>query len=168
MVDEDDARSRLNLTFSSVRVVTSPSDHYLDTDWQTLLLAPVWTCEVVAAADKTIDEKERAAFLATLETPPPGVFAAFVFSHVRKHLAEVEAARAKDLRSPMVGIADAELLLGRYPNADEAHEFRLALIALAENVATASGGGLFGFGDKLSEAEANVIAQLRLTFHLPA
>src|SRR5688572_22358529 len=135
-MSDDGGSSNFNLTFSSVRVVTSPSDHYLESDWQTILLAPLWVFVVIAEADDgKIDAKERAALAATLAHPPPGVFPAFVFSHVRKHFDALMAARATDPRTPALGLADVNTLLRGYPNPDEAEEFRRALLVVAREVA---------------------------------
>jgi hypothetical protein len=166
-MSDDGGSSNFNLTFSSVRVVTSPSDHYLEGDWQTILLAPLWVFVAVGQADGPIDQKQRAALAATLERPPPGVFPAFVFSHVRKQLDALSAARESDPRTPMLGLADVNTLLRGYPNPDEADEFRRALLVLAREIALASGGGMFGRGPKVSEREAAVIAQLRATLQVP-
>lgn len=154
------------LTFSGLKVITSPADHYLDADWRTILMTPIWVFEAVASADKTTDEKERAALIATLEAPPTGTFSAFVFSAVRKRLDELLAALTIETRTPLAGIADAELLLAGYPKAEEADEFRRALLVLANNVGNASGGGLFGIGSKLTEVEAAVIAKIAALFHI--
>ncbi len=165
-MSDDGGSSNFNLTFSSVRVVTSPSDHYLDGDWQTILLAPLWVFVAVGEADGAIDQKERAALTATLERPPPGVFPAFVFSHLRKQLDVLSAVRATDPRTPMLGLADVNTLLRGYPNPDEAEEFRRALLVLAREIAAASGSGVFGRRPAMSEREAAVIAQLRATLHV--
>lgn len=162
----DDESSPFNLTFSSVRVITNPNDHYLDLDWQTILLSPLWAFEAVAAADQHPDEKERAAFAATLKAPPPGVFAAFVFAEVRKNLGALAVARANDSRTPLAGMADVRTLLARYPNEAEALEYRRALLELARNVANASGGGLFG-RNRLNAAEAEAIGQLSKLLDVP-
>ena len=164
----EDGDEKFNLTFSAVQVITSPSDHYIDADWETILRAPLFIFEAIASANRTVDERERAALRTTLDRPPPGVFAAFVFSHVRRHFDAVAAARANDMRTPFAALADVETLLRSYPNQNEAEEFRRALLILAETVAQAAGGGLFGRGARLSDAEAAILAQLRTLFHVEA
>lgn len=156
----------LKLTFSALKVITSPADHYLDADWATILMTPIWVFEAVASADKPTDEKERAALISTLEAPPTGTFSAFVFAAVRKRLDELVAALKVEARAPLAGIADAELLLAGYPKAEEAEEFRRALLVLAHKVGNASGGGLFGIGARLTYVEAAVIAKIATQLHI--
>lgn len=164
---DDDRKSEFDLTFSAVKVVTSPSDHYLEADWQTIAMAPLWVFELVAAADHNVDEKERAAFAAMLDRPPPGIFAAFVFAHVRRHRDTLVAARASDAREPLAAIADVETLLRNYPNPDEADEFRRALVTLATEVAGAS-GGVLGLGAKISQDEGAMLERLRAVLRVNA
>jgi hypothetical protein len=165
MADEE-TKSDFNLTFSALRVVMSPSDHYLDADWRTILFAPLWVFEAVATADGPADEKQRAAFTRILDQPPAGVFPAFVFANVRRNQKALDATRAADPRSPLVGLADVETLLRGYPNPDEAVEFRRALVDVGRQVADASGGGWLGRGSKVTDAEAAVLAQLATIFHV--
>lgn len=161
MTDDED-KSAFNVTFSTLqKVITVPSDHYLEVDWNTLLLAPVWVFEAVAMSDGAIDDKERAAFTSTLGRAPPEMFPAFVFAQLRRDFAKVTEERAYDGRAPFAGIADVNVLLERYPEPAEAEAFKAALVQLARNVAAASGGGVLGFGEKTSEREAAIIARIR-------
>lgn len=165
MTDDEEEKSAFSVTFSGLQVITAPSDHYLDVDWNTILLAPLWVFEAVASSDGTIDDKERAAFMATLDRPPPGMFSAFVFAHVRRHMASLTEARSEDGRKPKAGIADVQVLLARYPDPAEADAFRRSLVDLARNVANAS-GGVLGMGKKTSDDEAAVIKMICALLHI--
>jgi hypothetical protein len=163
---DDGESSPFNLTFSGVRVITAPSDHFLEAEWQTMSLAPLWVFEAVAGVDDVVDDKERSAFMRALEHPPAGVLTAFVFSRVRREFEALGAARAKDPRAALRGIAEVATLLLGYPDGDDANAFRSALVDLALAVGGAS-GGLLGLGHKLSDAEESVIAHVRALLQAP-
>ena len=156
------------VTFSALQVVQSPSDHFLEADWQTILRAPLWTFELMAPGDKAADPKKRAAFAHALEHPPLGNFTAFVYPHVRANLESLWAARRADTRAPMLGLADAEILLSRYPKPEEAEAYRLSLVEIAKAMAATSSGGLFGFRKKLDAADADALEKLRTVLHVTA
>lgn len=61
-------------------------------------------------------------------------------------------------------------ILGRKDKADEADEFKKWLLAVGERVAEASNeGGIFGIGgERVSEAEKNVLRQIAFALGLPA
>jgi hypothetical protein len=160
MTDED-RRSALKLSFSGVTIETKPSDHYVDGDWRTILMAPLWIFETIAEADKKSDEKERAAFAQALSEPTTDTFTAFVFTQHREKQDELAKERVRDKRDASRGLGEVAALLHRYPKAEEADAFRTALLSLAERIAQASGGGLFGLGSKVSAQEAAAIERLR-------
>lgn len=166
--DDDGRKSALKLTFSGVRIDTKPSDHYVDGDWKTIMFAPLWVYETVAGIDKKVEEKERAAFVAALREPPASQLVGVVFSQALETLTTLEAERRKDKRDPMRGLGEVEALLARYPNAADAGTFRRALVDLANRVASSSGGGLFGFGSKVSDEEASAIERIRRLFNVSA
>ncbi len=163
---DDGRKSALRLTFSGVSIHSTPSDHYVDGDWRTIQFAPLWVFESVAASDKKVDEKERAAFVASLASPPTSPLTEYLFGEVGGKLAAIEAERAKDKREPARGLGEVEALLQRYPDVSDADLFRRALVSLGQKVASASGGGLFGLGSKVSDAEAEAIERLRKLFRV--
>ena len=61
-------------------------------------------------------------------------------------------------------------IVSRKAKADEADEFKKWLLAVGERVAEASNeGGIFGFGgERVSEAEKNVLRQIAIALGLPA
>ena len=61
-------------------------------------------------------------------------------------------------------------IVGRKDKADEADEFKKWLLAVGERVAEASNeGGIFGIGgERVSEAEKNVLRQIAFALGLPA
>lgn len=168
MANDGEKPNPFKVTFSALQVVQSPSDHFLDVDWQTILRAPLWTFELMTPGDKANDPKRRAAFNHGLANPPTGVFGAFVFPHVQKNLEPLWAARRADTRAPLVGLADAEILLSRYPKPDEAAGFRSSLVELAKAMAATASGGLFGLRKKLDAADVDALAKLCAVLHVTA
>ena len=61
-------------------------------------------------------------------------------------------------------------IVSRKAKADEADEFKKWLLAIAQRVAEASNeGGIFGFGgERVSEAEKNMLRQIAFALGLPA
>jgi hypothetical protein len=61
-------------------------------------------------------------------------------------------------------------LLNRKVNRDEADEFRKWLLAIGRHVAEAANeGGIFGFGgERVSDAEKNVLRQIAFALEQPA
>ena len=61
-------------------------------------------------------------------------------------------------------------IVSRKAKADEADEFKKWLLAVAQRVAEASNeGGIFGFGgERVSEAEKNMLRQIAFALGLPA
>jgi len=168
MTDDEGRKSALRLTFSGVQFDTKPSDHYVDGDWRSIQFAPIWILEAIAGADKKVDEKERAAFQATLTAASESLLTQFVFAQFLEMQSSLETERSRDKRDAWRGLAEVEALLGRYPNVEQANVFRKTLVGLAEKIASASGGGLFGFGSKVSDAEADAIRRLQLLFRVQA
>lgn len=168
MSNDGEKSNPFKVTFSSLQVVQSPSDHFLDVDWQTILRAPLWTFELMTPGEKANDPKRRGAFNQMIASPPVGAFAAFVYPHVHKNLEPLWAARRADTRAPLVGLADAEILLSRYPKPEEAEGYRTSLVEIAKAIAATASTGLFGLRKKLDAADADALAKLRAVLRIAA
>jgi hypothetical protein len=142
---------------------------FTDAEWQTIQFAPFWAFIQVAGSDGGIDEKETAAFHKELVTDAPIYKSAFVrevFLSVAPHLnAMLEAFRA-DGRKVFDGLQDTARILKKL-DADQANMFKMAIMGIGKEVATASGPI---FGEKISDKEkqAWALCAVALDFDMKA
>lgn len=165
----DEKKNDFTVTFSALeKLIISPSDHYLEADWQAVTLAPLWVFDAVARADKKDpDDKERAAFAAAIKAIPHAFFTAFVYANLRKNVDALTAVQRSAAREPLQALGEIDTLLRNYPKQHEAEEYRRDLVALAQTIAGAS-GGVLGLGSKVSDREAAVIGRIRAVLRVPA
>ena len=123
-------------------------------DFRTLQMSLLWTFHFVAGADGKIDTFERSALSDALAESYrfDTVVAREVLGSAGRD-ASIQAAYEADDRSVDEGMRQVAEILDRELPDDESRRFKLALLAIAHQVAEASGGGFFGLRDKTSEAE---------------
>lgn len=123
---------------------------------QALLRAPFCIFLLVAAADGTVDRKEIQRF--------QDLFTAEEFKPIRDLMGDHELAAeslVQELLNPENDLH--EILSQSATTLDEmlepalAQEMKQRLLRLGEEVAKASGGGLFGLGNKVSQEERTAL-----------
>jgi hypothetical protein len=124
-------------------------------EWRTLQFAPLWTFTAVAGADREIDDKEMAALAKELAEAPlyKDPLVREVLSTIVNNLAQIMREYAADSRDVLGGLGEVADLLDRKVAAEEAQSFKRAMLFIGHNIAEASGGGLFGRGEKTSDEE---------------
>ncbi len=137
-----------------------PDDH-----WNIVAHSVVATFLLIAGADGSVDKEEVTAFQTKVlegavgasgsEIMPRAMLqAAMGFEERLQDLAQRDAAEMAQL------IAGSRQLVARYAGDDHAEAFAQALYAMAESIASASGGFL-GFGSKISKEEKAMLNGLR-------
>jgi hypothetical protein len=133
---------------------------YTVDEWHTLQFAPLWVCTAVAGADGTVDKKEIGAVSKELsewaQFKEP--LAQEVLLSVGQDLENVMAQYQADSRNVLTGLKDVADLLDQKATQEQAKNFKGALLHIGRNIAQASGGGLFGMGDKISAEEKTALA----------
>lgn len=138
--------------------------------WPAIAAAPVIVFMLVAAADGKVDARELSAFGKKLTESLGGS------SRVMKGAAIRAVPNLELLVQKLTegGVEQmAKLLLAARQLVDEAagrgegHRFASALYALGESVASASGGGFFGLGNKISADERVILDGLKKLLRLP-
>ena len=128
-----------------------------DADWQTLQFAPLWTFVACAGADNNIDEQEKGAF--AKELAEAGLFknalVREVMVSVAADLTPILAAFGADSRNFLTGLSNAADVLDQKVPADEAEDFKKAILGIGVQVCRASGpGGTMAPADNISNEEA--------------
>ncbi len=129
-------------------------------EWKTLQFAPFWVYQLVAYADKEIDEKEsdriveEIAKAAECESP----LAAEVLKSVSNNYIMIAERYAMDERRSLDGLKDVAGLLNAKTSPAAAGGFRDALKSIGKNVAESSGGE--SGGSATGESEADVLAKI--------
>jgi hypothetical protein len=128
---------------------------FTDAEWQTLQFTPLWTFVACAGADRNIDDKEKAAF--AKELAEAGLYksalAREVLGSLAANLSTIMPAFTADSRSYLAGMSNAADVLDQKVPAEEANDFKKAILGIGIQVCQASGGGFMGKGDKISEEE---------------
>lgn len=142
--------------------IATESDFTAD-EWTTILNAPYLIFLLVAAADGIVDDKELKAFgkvLAGSAKYQSGLLHRLATNSVAempefvRRLAEGEAEGEVDYAGELEKIRDiVDLKL----SAQDAKGFKIALIAMAKDIAEGAGGFL-GFGGKISDQEKMALA----------
>lgn len=131
-------------------------------EWQTLLFAPLWSFNAVAAIDGKVDDKEAEALAkevaeASLYKNP---LAEEVLTDLGASFASVFSAYRVDNRSVLDGLKEAAQLVDFKTMPDIALGFKKAIIGIGVQVANASGGV---FGSKMSEDEKKALVLVAVT-----
>jgi len=140
-------------------------ESYTSSEWHTLQFGPLWVFAAVAGADKKIDDKEAGALAKELaewaQFNEP--LAQEVLLSVGNDLSNIMSLFNADTRDVMAGFRDVADLLDRKATPQQSKGFKGALLLIGRNIAQASGGGMFGTGDKMSNEEKNALALIMIT-----
>jgi hypothetical protein len=138
--------------------------------WVAITAAPVVVFLMVAAADGKVDSREIQAFgKKLLESLEGG-------SRIMKGAAMRAAPNLDALIQGLAGrgleglaaiVVAARQIVDETAGRGEGHRFARACYALGESVASASGGGLFGFGNKIGAEERAILDGLKKLLRLP-
>jgi len=128
-------------------------------EWRTLQFAPLRAFYLVAGADSKVDVKETEEMIKTLNEA-----AFFIEPLVREVLFSIVsdfnnilAKLQTEKRNFLDGLRDVADILDKKATPEVAKNFKTALLHIAHKIAEASGGGLFGMGDKVSDSEKAAI-----------
>ncbi len=145
-------------------IVTQPTQQgFTDEEWDLLGRAPCLVFILVAAADGGIDRKEIASFGSILQKQDDGLSPVFsrILDYTRNNLeAILEAITKSALAAPECLLRIGLLLKSERISRQEALMVAVRLCELGKAIASASGGGLFGFGSKISKQEAQALSFL--------
>lgn len=145
----------------------SIQDSYTPEEWQTLQFAPLWVFTTVAGADQNIDQKEVEALAKEIRDAPlykePLVREVMIsvacdFSSVMEHY-------KADSRTVIAGLRDVKEVLSKQANAEQANNFKGAMLLIGRNVARASGGGIF-HRDPVSNEEKTALVIVATTLEV--
>lgn len=140
-------------------------ESFTTNEWHTLQFCPLWVFAAIAGADKKIDDKEAGALAKELsewaQFNEP--LAQEVLLTVGNDLSNVMSLFNKDSRDVMAGFRDVADLLDRKATPQQSKGFKGAMLLIGRNIAQASGGGIFGTGDKISTEEKNALALIMVT-----
>jgi len=131
-------------------------------EWQTLLFAPLWSFNAVAAIDGKVDDKEAEAL--AKEVADASLYrnelASEVLGDLGASFASVFSAYRADSRSVLDGLREAAQLVDRKTIPDIALGYKKAIIGVGVQVANASGAM---FGSKMSEDEKKALVLVAVT-----
>ena len=137
-------------------------------EWRTLQFAPLWTFTAVAGADQNIDEKEVEAL--GRELSRAGLFkeplVQEVLSSVVRDLGNIMKAYTEDPRMVIEGLQEVASVLAKRVPARQAENFKRAMLYIGHQVAKASGGGIFGRREKISDEEKAAIVLVAVALDL--
>jgi hypothetical protein len=136
-------------------------EQYSAEEWATLEFAPLWMFTGVAGIDENVDDQEVGTLAKELAEwalyKEPMVQE--VMLSVGQNLPEVMTRYHGDSRNVLVGLKDVSALLDRKATADQAKNFRGAMMLLGRNIAEASGSGIAGTESNASiEEKAAMLA----------
>ncbi len=136
------------------------AESFEGSEWKTLRFAPFWVYQVVAYADKEIDDKESESIVeeitkaAACESP----LAAEVLKSVADDYFPVAERFAIDDRSAGDGLRGVAALLKEKASPPAAAGFKEVLMSIGKSVAEASGGE--SGGSAIDESEAAILTRL--------
>jgi hypothetical protein len=135
-------------------------ESYTAEEWRTLQFAPLWVFAAVASADGNIDEKKVGGLAKELSE-----WAQFkeplvqeVLLSLGTDLASIMARYTADSRNVMVGLKDVADLLDKKSTPEQAKNFKGAMLLIGRNIAQASGDGLGGGFDTISQEGKTALA----------
>lgn len=128
-------------------------------EWETVQLSPLWTFKLVSEIDGTADRQEHQTLVAMLANSQ--VFDSFLLREacgaVARDLERSVSRQAEDPRSLEEALCEVGRVIDAALSPSDAEEFKRDLIALGVTISRASGGGVFGGGDKMSQIEARAL-----------
>lgn len=130
-----------------------------EAEWRVLQFAPLWTFTLVAGCDRNPDAQERDALIASLNASQI-IESCLLREACGAAARDSEALLSRfdqDARGCEEGLRDVARVVGSVLSTSEAEEFKRGLLALGVAIARASGGGLFGGGDRTSAVEEEAL-----------
>jgi hypothetical protein len=141
-----------------------------ESQWTAIAAAPVIVFMLVAAADGQVDAREVTAFGKKLTASLAGGGRVMKGAAARA-LPNLALLTEKLAESGVEGMANllvaARQMVDETVGRGEGHRFASALYALGESVASASGGGFFGLGSKISAEERVILDGLKKLLRIP-
>jgi hypothetical protein len=141
---------------------------YSPEEWRLLASAPTMVSAGVSASDFGIVSfaKEVAALIRAVREAKARyadneLVLAVIEEFERAEAEGAEAQQPQSLDENLATVARIAQLVGQKAPPEEARSYKTFLYELAEIVAAASGEGLFGFGEKVSEAERTHLGRLK-------
>ena len=137
-------------------------ESYTAAEWRTLQMSFFWIYLAIARADGKIDQKETEAFVSEmrkwlLSVDPLVREVTTTFTLEANGIANEVML---DGRSPVQGLLEVAEILDRKATPVQTKEFKGTLLLVGHRIAKASGGGVFGLGDKISPEERTVLQVL--------
>lgn len=128
-------------------------------EWDTVQLSPLWTFKLVSEIDGVSDRQEHQTLVAMLGNSQ--VFDSFLLREacgaVARDLESAVSRQVEDPRSLEEALCEVGRVVDGALSPSDAEEFKRDLIALGVTISRASGGGVFGGGDKMSQIEARAL-----------
>ena len=145
---------------SDARVAVGRRYSLTKDEWETVQLSPLWTFKLVAEIDGRTDRQERQALTTMLNNGQ--LFGSFLLREacgaVARDMDAAIARQAEDPRSLEEAFCDLGQVIDGALSTSDAEHFKKDLLALGATIARASGGGIFGGEDKMSEVEARALS----------
>lgn len=153
-------------TGGPARVAVGRRYSLTEEEWETIRLSPLWTFRLVSEIDGTSDGRERDSLTAALANGQ--LFGSFLLREacgaIARDLEEVVSREAEDPRTIEEAFCDLGRVIDDTLSRADAEEFKKNLVELGVTIARASGGGLFGGGDRMSEVETRALSFMTTVF----
>ena len=175
LLREPEAKTQANAATTTTTTTTTADEPkgelgLTESQWTAIAAAPVIVFMLVAAADGQVDARELSAFgkKLTESLASPGRVMKGAVTRALPNLAFLTEKLAESGVERMAGLlVAARQMVDETVGRGEGHRFASALYALGESVASASGGGFFGLGNKISAEERVILGGLKELLRIP-
>jgi hypothetical protein len=149
-------------------VVEVGKHSFSSSDFKTLQFAPFWAFSAVASADGKVDEKEVKEYLSMVLGAQGFVhfLTREIVGSIARDYKNLWDSYVADPRSIEAGFTDVRRILETSVSREDALGFKKSLVAIGARVASASGGGFLGIGEKVSEQERVALTFVAVTLGL--
>ena len=137
-------------------------ESYSAAEWRTLQMSFFWMYLAIARAEGKVDKKETEAFVSEMRKWILSIdpLVREVTTTFNMEASGIASEVLTDGRSPVQGLSEVAEILDRKATPEQTKEFKGTLLLVGHRIATASGGGVFGLGDKISPEERTVLQVL--------
>jgi hypothetical protein len=135
---------------------------------ESILQLPVLAFTIIAKADGEIEQKEARQFMEHLRTVAADESDQTLFAITCRQLVREMKQVMAGISEPMASFEIAVQRLNLRMSPEGGMAFKKRLFELCEMVAKASGGGFFGLGAKVSDAEKNALSWIQGILFPPA
>jgi hypothetical protein len=141
-------------------------EKFTDTEWQTIMFAPLWAFHAVAGADRKLEQSEVAALAKELTEAVlyKDEFTREVLSAIASSMTTTMPAYLKDPRAIMDGLVDAARVLDAKMPAGAGDALKVAILGICIQTAKAAGPR---FGNKVSKEEEAAIVMVAAALRVP-